>query len=192
MIAAIASWRSSIASRRTAAHTEATARRTAVAIGLARRLRVPESFDHAPWSRWRHANDPHGKVRDVLLRAGESLMTRAFRRPQQGFDLLCDAPDKLGRDVLIPRRHGHLRPTHELHYGTGRHTEHKEHGRRRVTCVVQSSVSHSCGLEQCLPFVVISPWIDRTAVGLGEYPITFLPEFRGLLALPILCCLMLT
>src|SRR6185437_1228078 len=32
----------------------------------------------------------------------------AFRRPQQGFDLLCDAPDKFGRDVLIPCRHGHL------------------------------------------------------------------------------------
>jgi hypothetical protein len=119
-------------------------------------------------------------------------MIRAFRRPKQGFDLLCDAPDKFGRDVLIPRRHGHLRPTHELHHGTSRHTEHKEHGRRRMARVVQSGISHSCGLEQCLPFVMISPWIDRTAVGLGEYPIAFLSEFRGLLAFPVLCRLMLT
>jgi hypothetical protein len=116
----------------------------------------------------------------------------AFRRPQQGFDLLCDAPDKFGRDVLIPCRHGHLGPSHELHHGTSRHTENKEHSRRRVTRVVQSGISHPCGLEQCLPFVMISPWIDRAAVGLGEYPTTFLPEFRCMLALPILCCLMLT
>ncbi len=155
-------------------------------------LRVPECSDHPPWSRWRHANDPYGKVRDLLLRAGESLMIRAFRRPKQGFDLLRDAPDKFGRNVLIPRRHGHLRPTHELHHGTSRHTEHKEHGGRRMARIVQSGISYSCRLEQCLPFVMISPWIDRAAVGLGEYPITFLPEFRGLLAFPTLCCLMLT
>jgi len=106
--------------------------------------------------------------------------------------LLCDASDKFGRDVLIPRRHGHLRPTHELHHGTGRNTKHEQHGCRRVTRVVQSSISYSSGYEQRFPFIVIGAWIDRATVGLGEYPITFLPEFCRLLALFVLCCLVLT
>jgi hypothetical protein len=57
---------------------------------------------------------------------------------------------------------------------------------------VQSTISYSCGFEQGFPFVMIRAWIDRTTVGLSEYPITFLSEFRRLFALFVLPFLMLT
>src|SRR6266480_8007954 len=85
--------------------------------------------------------------------------------------------------MRVALHHRTVRPAHDIHNGSFWDTKEQQGSCGRVACVVQPRLANPGLFEQSLPLVLITAWVYRLAVRLGEHPAALVPLGPSVLSL---------